>query len=272
MNSSEQADIILALSKVAVTKEEMADLVRLYDSPCGFPCTIDAQRRPEGETIGRCSSFGRRVRKLAGRDRGEGIGLIGYCDPVTATWRMKPHFRALMRELGWANGAGGKTLVEEIDELEDLQGLEARAMAVVAQEDAIRNSETISEDLKEQLIRSRSGQGLFRLSLRKFEHECRVTGLVDPGLLRASHMKPWTACSNAERLDGANGLFLAPSFHLLFSKGYISFDRDGHLLLSKRLPERAIRDWPVKQTAPPRPFLAAQLEYLEFHTSRIFKP
>jgi hypothetical protein len=85
-------------------------------------------------------------------------------------------------------------------------------------------------------------------------------------------MKPWTACSNPERLDGANGLLIAPCFHLLFSKGYISFDRDGHLLMSKKLPGRVVRGWPVEQTAQPRPFLAAQLEYLEFHRSRVFKP
>lgn len=271
MNSAEQAAILRALRNVPVTREEMADLLRLYDSPSGLPCTIDAMNRPKGETIRRCTSLGARLRKVVGRKRGLGIGLIGYCDPATATWRMRPEFRALMRELGWTNGTAG-TLVDEVDELDDLEGIQAQAMAVAEQEDAIRNSERISEDFREQLICARFGQGRFRQSVEKFEKSCRVTGLADLSLLRASHMKPWTACSNAERVDGANGLLIAPRFHLLFSKGYISFDREGHLLASTKLSGRVVRGWPVSQTAQPRPFLAAQLEYLAFHTARIFKP
>lgn len=271
MNNSGQAAIIRALRKVPVTKEEMADLLRLYDSPSGFPYTTDAMDRPKGETIRRCSSFGARVRKVVGRKRGFGMSLVGYCDPATATWRMRPQFRAAMRELGWTNGTAG-TLVDEVDELDDLGDVQVQARVVAEQEDAIRNSERISEDLREQLIQARMGQGQFRQSVEKFEKTCRVTGLGDLSLLRASHMKPWSACSNAERLDGANGLLIAPRFHLLFSKGCISFDREGHLLVSRKLSERVIRGWPVTQTAQPRPFLPAQLEYVAFHASRIFKP
>lgn len=271
MDSSEQAAILRALRDVPVTREEMADLLRLYDSPSGFSFTPDAMNRPKGQAIRRCGSVGARLRKVVGRKRGLGIGLIAYCDPATATWRMRPEFRALMRELGWTNGTAG-TLVDEVDELDDLEDIRAQARLVAEEEDAISNSERISEDFREQLICARFGQGRFRQSVEKFEKSCRVTGLADLRLLRASHMKPWTACSNSERLDGANGLLVAPHFHLLFSKGYISFDRDGHLLVSRKLPGRVVRGWPVEQTAQPRPFLAAQLEYLGFHRSRVFKP
>ena len=225
---------------------------------------------PQGDSVRRCTSFGQRARKAMGQERAYGMGLVGYCDPATATWRMKPQFRALMRELGWASG--GSALVDDVDALEDLEALEEEARLVAEQEAAISNSECISEDLREELIQARLGQGQFRRALEQFETGCRVTGLADPALLEACHMKPWRACSNAQRMDGANGLLLEPGFHLLFSKGLIGFDGAGHLLVSSRLPERVVREWPVRQDAAPRPFAGAQLEYLAFHTLRIFRP
>lgn len=272
MDSSDKAALIEALRKVPVTKAEMAELVRLYNNPCGCACTAGTLNEPQGATIRRCGTFGRRARKAMGREPAYGMGLVGYCDPATATWRMRPQFRALMRELGWASGGPGRTLVDEIDALDDPDALDEEARLIAAQEAAIRNSERISQALKEQLLQSRLGQGQFRLALQQFEKDCRVTGIADPALLRACHMRPWRACSNAQRMDGANGLLLEPGFHLLFSKGCIGFDGAGHLLVSGRLPEHVAQQWPVRQAAAPRPFARPQLEYLAFHTARVFQP
>lgn len=272
IHSFDKTATIQALRKVPVTKAEMAQLVRLYNSPSGCAYHADALDVPLGDTIRRCISFGRRARKAIGRAPADGINLIGYCDPATATWRMQPEFRALMRELGWAGIVDLGALVEQVDALDAADALEAQARVIAEQEAALRNSECISEDLKEDLIRARLGQGPFRLALGQFEKDCRVTGLADPALLQACHLKPWRACSNAERMDGANGLLLEPGFHLLFTKGYISFDGGGHLVVSKRLPERVVRQWPVRQAAAPRPFARPQLDYLAFHRSRVFQP
>lgn len=269
MNSSDQAEIVRALGSIPVTKAEMAELVRLYESPWGCTYTVNAIGVPQGETIRRVRSLGRRVRKAVGRE--PGIALIGYCDPATGMWRMKPEFRALMRELGWTRCAG-KALADDIDALEDRDTLERETRRVDRQEDAIRNSECISEYVRDQVVQARHGQGAFRQALQAMEAGCRVTGITDAGRLQACHMKPWLASSNAERLNGANGLLLAPSYHLLFSKGYIGFDDSGHLLVSKRLPAQVVRDWPVRQQAEPRQFAAAQLEYLLFHRTRVFRP
>lgn len=54
-------------------------------------------------------------------------------------------------------------------------------------------------------------RGVFRKRVLDFEPVCQITGLATPTLLIASHIKPWRACGTpAERLDGANGLMLAP--------------------------------------------------------------
>src|SRR5665811_97726 len=44
---------------------------------------------------------------------------------------------------------------------------------------------------REELLKSRIGQGTFRQSLIKLRRKCYVTGIADERFLRASHIKPW---------------------------------------------------------------------------------
>ena len=122
---------------------------------------------------------------------------------------------------------------------------------------------------KEQLVRARRGQGVFRSSVLLSETECRVTRVSDPKHLRASHIKPWREANNAERLDGSNGLLLSPHIDHLFDQGYISFSNTEELLVvpavrAKRsrtvaglerscleLPRNAGRDFATGRTWPP---------------------
>lgn len=261
--------LVHALSTVALDTDELADLRRLYDAPAGVEYAPNLTNR---RLVRRCVSVGRRLGKSMGRAMRSGRDLIGYCDPDTGTWRMKPEFRTLMREAGWVDDVRSKTLVEELDGLDDFQELEALATTIAQQEEAIRCSERLAESDREELLRARHGQGHFRAAVAAFETKCRVTGVGEPELLQAAHMKPWMVCSNRERLDGANGLLLAPSFHLLFSKGYISFDSAGRLLVSASLSRRIVQGWEVTQRIPPRPFARRQLEYLKYHNTRLFKP
>jgi putative restriction endonuclease len=63
---------------------------------------------------------------------------------------------------------------------------------------------------KEQIVRARRGQGVFRANVLLIEDYCRVTKVTDRRHLVASHIKPWRDASDAERLDGTNGLLLSP--------------------------------------------------------------
>lgn len=264
--------LIQALKAVALDAEELADLRQLYDAPAGVEYDRDASKRPSPRIVRRCTSVGRRIGRSIGRAPRSGRDLIGYCDPDTATWRMKPGFRALMRQLGWVDDIAAKTLVEELDELDDFQELEFLAAIIAQQEEAIRSSECLAEADREELLKARFGHGRFRAAVETLEEGCRVTGVTQPEMLQAAHMKPWLACSNRERLDGANGLLLTPSFHLLFSKGYVSFDSAGRLLVSASLPARVIQGWSVEQRTSPRRFSRRQLDYLDYHTAKMFKP
>lgn len=56
----------------------------------------------------------------------------------------------------------------------------------------------------------RTKQRLFRERLIGVEKGCRLTGIEDLRFLRASHIKPWAVSTHSERVDGENGLLLAP--------------------------------------------------------------
>jgi putative restriction endonuclease len=52
----------------------------------------------------------------------------------------------------------------------------------------------------------------------------------------ASHIKLRRLCSTAqERLDGSNGLLLTPGADYMFDRGYISFEDDGQVRISRRV-------------------------------------
>src|SRR5207237_10324613 len=89
----------------------------------------------------------------------------------------------------------------------------------------------VGPTFREQLVKARRGQGVFRSSVLLTETECRVTHVADAKHLRASHIKPWRDATNAERLNGSNGLLLSPHIDHLFDQGYISFSNSEELLV-----------------------------------------
>ena len=83
-----------------------------------------------------------------------------------------------------------------------------------------------------QIIQSRVGQGIFRSRLLEYWNGCSVSGCSLLPVLVASHIKPWYASDNIQRLDPFNGLLLQPNFDKLFDRGYITFDLKGNLQCS----------------------------------------
>jgi len=91
----------------------------------------------------------------------------------------------------------------------------------------------------ERLIVQRVGQGIFRDALMTYwGGRCAVTGVAEPRLLRASHIKPWARCEiDAERLDVYNGLLLAAHLDAAFDAGLVSFSDEGTILFSSRFAQ-----------------------------------
>jgi predicted restriction endonuclease len=90
--------------------------------------------------------------------------------------------------------------------------------------------------------------------------------------LRASHIKPWRASSDKERLDVDNGILLTATLDSLFDVGLISFSDDGSILISNNLesPERKKLGISEKMTSKIKPTKKMQ-EYLKFHRNHILQ-
>jgi hypothetical protein len=125
---------------------------------------------------------------------------------------------------------------------------------------------------KQALVLARRGQGKFRERVAALEQSCRVTRVDRPEHLRASHCKPWRDCTNAERLDGDNGLMLTPSIDHLFDRGFISFEDGGVLLVSPvaHRPSLQRMGVDVEKKLNVGRFTAQQGRYLEFHRDAVF--
>lgn len=93
----------------------------------------------------------------------------------------------------------------------------------------------------ERVVVQRVGQEVFRDALMTYWHGlCPMTGIPDPALLRASHIKPWADCTeDAERLDVHNGLLLSALWDAAFDRGLVTFADDGTPIFSDDLSARA---------------------------------
>lgn len=145
-----------------------------------------------------------------------------------------------------------------------------RADAVL--EKAVTSDAGLSATEREAVIAARRGQGRFRAAVMTIEPRCRLTGVADPRFLRASHIRPWRACeTQAQRLDGENGLMLTPTADHLFDQGYISFADDGALLVSPHIePDDLVRLGISDDGAHTADrFSVGQRGYLDYHRSTV---
>ena len=124
---------------------------------------------------------------------------------------------------------------------------------------------------KDQLVKSRRGQGLFRARVALVENGCRVTGVSEKTHLRASHIKPWKNSSDLEKLDGYNGLLLAPHVDHLFDRGYISFEDSGELITSPALTSGILASWGMPITQNVGGFAPSQCKYLEWRRRNVLQ-
>lgn len=120
------------------------------------------------------------------------------------------------------------------------------------------------------LASARIGQGGFRRALlRRFGETCQVTGITNPDLLIASHIKPWNVCSNSERLDSQNGLLLSPLIDRLFDRGLITFSDEGQLITSPKLSP-SDRFLCNLDTAKPIALTQRSKVYMAYHRKFVF--
>lgn len=134
--------------------------------------------------------------------------------------------------------------------------------------DLIIESDVLTATEKATLMKVRIGQGIFRGKLINFWKGCSVSQFKNVDLLVASHIKPWAASDNAERMDVFNGLLLLPNLDRAFDLGYITFSDDGRIIISEALsnPELAgiSKDMRI-------PLVDRHRTYLDYHRQQVFE-
>jgi hypothetical protein len=140
-----------------------------------------------------------------------------------------------------------------------------------AREEARLVQAEIPETEKEQLVKARRGQGLFRLRVEAIESACRLTHTADKRFLVASHIKPWRLSDNVEKLDGNNGLLIAPHVDRLFDQGWISFSDDGAILCADAGIKSLMKQWGLAPESNVGRFNEQQRQYLAFHRARVYR-
>ena len=93
------------------------------------------------------------------------------------------------------------------------------------------------ESVTQALVAQRIGQGFFRRAvLANYDGICCVTGIADPRLLIASHIKPW-GVDVKNRHNPANGILLSATFDKAFDRGLITIGADRRVRVSRELKQ-----------------------------------
>lgn len=123
---------------------------------------------------------------------------------------------------------------------------------------------------RETYIKTRVNQSVFRERLLEKYDSCCLCKVSDPRFLIASHIKPWAASQADEKLDDDNGLLLCPNHDALFDAGFISFEDDGSILISKHLSQIDALFMNVDKKLKIKP-TEGNKKYLKYHRENIFK-
>lgn len=127
--------------------------------------------------------------------------------------------------------------------------------------------------IKKEISYAREGQGKYREKLLEQCHFCPFTMISDERLLIASHIKPWAASNDKEKVDPNNGYMLSPLFDKLFDRGFITFTVNKHVILSEFISPYTWKRIGLKNDTfiKTLPMNNKRVNYLKFHQQSVFK-
>lgn len=129
----------------------------------------------------------------------------------------------------------------------------------------IESDPQLHETQRLHLAKARIGQGLYRKCVMLLESACRVTGVEDRRVLIASHIKPWRASNNIERLNGHNGILLSPHVDALFDDHLMTFEDNGRMRFHQSLSPEVLERWGIDPQKKLDGFRPEQALFLEHH-------
>lgn len=146
---------------------------------------------------------------------------------------------------------------------------------------SIEDAEWVRGFTRLRLVKTRVNQDRFRSSvLEAYGGSCCITGMKEPNLLRASHIKPWSDSSETERTDVCNGLCLNTLHDAAFDVGLMTVEYPGYTVkLSRRIEECMsesvyddyFRKYDGMAISVPDDDRAPGEEYLRYHNGNIFE-
>ncbi|MBX2955747.1 MAG: HNH endonuclease [Cyclobacteriaceae bacterium] len=135
-----------------------------------------------------------------------------------------------------------------------------------------------SGEEKERMVKVRTNQVVFRtLVMSNYDNCCCITGINQPELLIASHIKPWSQ-DTTNRLNPKNGLSLNALHDKAFDNGLITITEDYKIkvssILHKKESIKSIKQnfiqFHNKQIILPKKFMPDP-EFLKYHNHECFK-
>ncbi len=135
-----------------------------------------------------------------------------------------------------------------------------------------------SGEEKERIVKVRTNQVVFRtLVMANYDFSCCITGINQPELLIASHIKPWSQ-DTTNRLNPKNGLALNALHDKAFDNGLITIIEDytvkvSSILLKKESIKSIKQNFVLfhnKQITLPKKFMPDP-EFLKYHNHERFK-
>lgn len=142
------------------------------------------------------------------------------------------------------------------------------------EEDEDRQSGASPQDAekKREISRARIGQGKYREQLLEECPFCPITKINDERLLIASHIKPWAASTDEEKVDPKNGFMFSPLYDKLFDRGFITFTNDRTVIISDWLTPQNKRRIGIEngQFFQALPMDEERVAYLDFHREAVF--
>lgn len=122
-------------------------------------------------------------------------------------------------------------------------------------------------------IKERIGQDVLRDALMHFwKNRCALTGVDQPELLIASHVKPWADCATGEeRLNVFNGFLFEARIDRLFDQGFISFEDDGVIIISPSLSGENRKALGIFDGMRIAGIQEAHARFLAYHREHLFR-
>ena len=154
----------------------------------------------------------------------------------------------------------------------DSFGVTEHPIDIKNEEALVEDNSLLTKDEKLQTVKARVGQGKYRKQLLEQCPFCPVTLVSDDRLLIASHIKPWAASEQAEKIDPKNGFMFTPTIDYLFDSGFITFEDNKKMVVSPWLSKPTINRLNIKplKIIDQLPIVGRE-GYLSYHRKNVFK-